>query len=281
MATYKIAGLIVRTLFKHNGIEQEFAGYSVPETNDVDVIVELMNRTHVQIPANLKAVRQDCFKDVLTDGESYYFIYRQNRRVVSSKLVPSVANGPVMVEIYVNGSSKFSDIPSLEIRFAIMHPFFVYLLSRGLFPLHSCGLSLKGKGVLISGRSGSGKSSIGKILVDRHGATYLGDDINACRTDGLFFAMPFSRVNNNFEATADAVIFLGSEASRLRQEDIVSQLVGSEFGMPWANTSTETAKAVAGYLAAHAKCFMISRRGQLEDETASLVLKLVFGKELL
>ena len=278
VATYKIAGLIVRTLFKHNGIEQEFVGYSVPEMDAVDVIVEMVDRAHMQTPANLRTIRQDSFKDVSTDGESYCFSYKKNRRVVCSKLVPGAKYGPVTVMIYINDTTKLFDVPSLEVRFAIMHPFFVHLLSRGLFPLHSCGLSLQGKGILISGDSGSGKSSIGKILVNRYGATYLGDDVNACTTDGRVFAMPFSRVNNNIEAPVGAVIFLGTRAGRLRQEDVVRQLVESEFGMRWAHASEETAKAVAAYLATHTRCFMISRNDQLEGETAATVLELVFGK---
>ena len=279
MATYKIAGLVVRTLFSHVSVEDEFAEYSVPEVGRVDVVVEIVEETRQNIPAALTMVAEDEFKSIATKGDEYYFIYREGWHILFSRLSVDALTGSATISICVDRGKSIAEIPRWAIRSAIMYPFFAYLISNGIFPLHSCGLSLDGRGILVSGTSGSGKSTIGKILVERYGAKYLGEDVNACLKDGHFSGMPFSRIINNAESCVHAVFFLGNKTGRLSQADIADNLMKSDFAIRGLRASVDTVVSVAKCFSTCKRCFMISRKGQTEDETASLVYDLAFGRK--
>lgn len=279
MATYKIAGLVVRTLFSHASVEDEFAEYSVPEGGRVDVVVEIVEATRQTIPAALTMVAEDEFKSIATKGDEFYFIYREDWHILFSRLSVDATTGLATISICVDRGVSIAEIPRWAIRSAIMYPFFACLISNGIFPLHSCGLSLDGRGILVSGTSGSGKSTIGKILVERHGAKYLGEDANACLKDGRFLGMPFSRIINNAESRVNAVFFLGNKTGRLDQADIADNLMKSDFAIRGLRASVDTAASVAKCFSICNRCFMISRSGQTEEETASLVYDLAFGRK--
>jgi hypothetical protein len=75
--------------------------------------------------------------------------------------------------------------------FLLTHPCFIIPLSellkrRGLYMVHAAGVSLDGKGLLIAGASGAGKTTLALALV-RAGFGFLGDDTNFLRAgpDGL------------------------------------------------------------------------------------------------
>lgn len=279
MVTYKIAGLVVRTLFSHASVEDEFAEYSVPEVERADVVVEIVDETQLNIPSTLTMVAKDEFKSIATKGDECYFIYRKDWHILFSRLSVDAMTGLATISICVDRDESIAEIPRWAIRSAIMYPFFACLISNGTFPLHSCGLSLDGKGILVSGTSGSGKSTIGKILVERHGAKYIGEDVNACLKDGYFSGMPFSRINNNAVSCVNAVFFLGNKMGRLDQAEIADNLMKSEFGICGLRASVDTATSVAKCFSMCNRCFMISRSGQTEEETASLVYDLAFGRK--
>jgi len=73
----------------------------------------------------------------------------------------------------------------------LTHPCFIIPLSellkrRGLYMVHAAGVSIDGKGLLIAGASGAGKTTLALALV-RAGFGFLGDDTNFLRAgpDGL------------------------------------------------------------------------------------------------
>ena len=91
----------------------------------------------------------------------------------------------------------------------LSHPFFTIplaeLLKRhGLFMVHAAGLSLDGKGLLIAGASGAGKTTL-TIALLRAGFGFLGDDITflCTRSDGLR-ARAFP---DELDVTADTLSF--------------------------------------------------------------------------
>lgn len=281
MATYKIAGFIVRTLFSHASIEREFAAYEILEAGSADVAVEIKGLGGAGVPTIPQPVEHDSYKAIASDGEGCYFVYKQSRHVAFSVLSSRQGIGRAVISIYLDNEENLSDVPRYEIRNAIMHPFFEYLFTKERFPLHSCGLSLEGKGILISGASGSGKSSIGKVLVAEYGAEYVGEDINVCSVDGRFWGTPFSHINNNKTASQDVVIFLGEKVKRLGLSELKEEILESEFATKGLISCGYAAEKVAACIAGRASCFMISRSGQTEEETASLVYDLAFGREVL
>lgn len=279
MATYKIAGLLVQTLFSHANVESEFVCYLVPKTSVVDIVIRVCNQSEMALPSSILAIDDDEYKTTVIDGETCCFIYRRNLYIPYSRLSINPENKKATISICVGKIDEISMLPRKEIRFAVMHPFFHYLFSRRLFPLHSCGLTLGGRGIVISGASGSGKSTIGRILTARYGAEYLGEDINACSTDGRIFGMPFSRVNNNREAQVATVVFLGDKLTRMDWETLRSELLASEFALRGNRSCMETATCLAKCLTESARCYMISRLGLTKEETASIVYDLALGRK--
>jgi len=280
MATYKIAGFIVRTLFSHASVEREFAAYEIPEPGYADVTVGIKEVGDPGAPTIPQPVEHDPYKAIASDGEGCYFVYKKSRHIAFSVLSFRQGLDRAVISIYLDNEENLADVPRYEIRNAIMHPFFECLFEKERFPLHSCGLSLAGRGILISGASGSGKSSIGKVLVAKYGAEYVGEDINVCSVDGCFWGTPFSHINNNKTASQDVVVFLGETTKRLGLPELKEELLASEFATRGLFSCRHAAERVAAFIADRANCFMVSRSGQTEEETASLVYGLAFGREV-
>lgn len=280
-AIFRIAGVVVQTFPSKVKFEQVLAGYTTSEDVQPDVIVKVIEQNGINIPMSSTVLERGGFRTMVADDGTSYFLYTKSHHVSCSKLNSSSSNRQAVITIFLNQGKGISTLPRWEMRFAIMCPFFAYLFSREMFPLHSCGLSLHGKGILISGASGSGKSSVGRVLVSEYGANCLGEDINACSTNGQFYGMPFSRINSNSEMMIDTVIFLGERTKKLDRAEIENELMLSEFAMHGLCTCIETARKLSKWLVDAAKCFTISHDGQNVNETASLVHDLAFGlKEL-
>lgn len=278
MVAYKIAGSVIRTMFRHENVEHEFAAYLTEDAESVDIEVKVVRQSCVRIPEQGHVVSQDKYKTIVIENGVSDFIYRQNNHVLCSRLSDAGRDGTAQISIVIDDEVDVQKLGKIELRFAIMDPLFAYLWSKGIFPLHSCGLSLGGTGVLISGASGSGKSSIGRILVQRYGAKYIGDDVNACSSDAHVWGLPFSRINNSNECVVRSVVFLGDRTARLSEEDIVDELMSSEFAVASVSGCVETARRVASCFARCGRCFMVSRFGQTEEETAEFVHSVATGK---
>lgn len=280
MKKYRLANYIVQMSFANENLDKTFSDYLVSDSENPDVIIKIRRQKNNLITAQSQVLVDDVFKTVVADEGSYCFIYKQNLDVVLSKLIIDPAGTSSTIVLYVGGRERIERLSARELRIAIMNAFFFFLFSVGVFPLHSCGVMLNGRCILVSGPSQSGKSTIGKILVEKYGATYMGDDINACTSTGRVYSLPFSRVNNNVEATIGTVIFIGDKTFAIGKKEIEKELIESEFGMIGLDLCETMAGNIAAYLAEEARCFMISRRGQTEAETASLVYGLANGERI-
>lgn len=64
------------------------------------------------------------------------------------------------------------------------------LIQRGIIPIHGSAIYYKGKGILIVGDSGAGKSSLASALIEK-GAKLLSDDVIPCKLiDDYYYAVP-------------------------------------------------------------------------------------------
>jgi hypothetical protein len=141
-----------------------------------------------------------------------------------------------------------------------MHPFVypfdevVYLarLARGRGVLvHACGLSWRGRGVLLLGTSGAGKSTSARLWAQKSGVTVLSDDRIVVRTEGegyRIFGTPWhgdAGYESPGSASLDAVFIL-EQAPRNRVVDLtsasaVAQMMVRAFPAMWDHGGLEFA----------------------------------------
>ncbi|KQN37512.1 hypothetical protein ASG37_10750 [Sphingomonas sp. Leaf407] len=80
-------------------------------------------------------------------------------------------------------------------------------------PLHATCVAVRGAGVLITGRSGSGKSDLALRLIDR-GAVLVSDDYTHLRRDGdTLVATPPARIAGRIEVRGVGIVPLPHLAS--------------------------------------------------------------------
>lgn len=92
---------------------------------------------------------------------------------------------PGLVLFYVeNGDTikiwqESSELPQPALRsYLLGSAFTLLLMQKGILPIHGSALSLNGTGIIISGCSGSGKSTTAQAL-QRNGYQFVADDISA------------------------------------------------------------------------------------------------------
>ena len=272
---YKIADIFVKFLFNHSMIEQEFYKYetSADEISDVDIEI-IQSKSNLSFFAD-RGDNERLSKIIRLDPDFRRIVWQNNEYIEYSQLKMDHDNARAVISLFVDNERKISSIPVSEIRYAIMYPLFAFMFFKGVFPLHSCGMTLNGIGILISGVSGSVKSSIGEILVNQYGASYLGEDINACSGDGFFYGIPFSKVNQNARSRIDVVIFLGDRTFKLERKDIVDCLMKSEFAVPEITQCYKTVNKLALDLENNSYCYMISHGNYTIEESALFVNNLV------
>lgn len=72
--------------------------------------------------------------------------------------------------------------------------------------IHASCVAIKGRAVLIEGRSGEGKSDLALRLIDR-GATLVSDDQTVCqRTDGELLASPPATIAGKIEVRSVGIV---------------------------------------------------------------------------
>lgn len=276
LQVHKIADLFVKFWFNHYKIEQEFSEYVTSNEEIIDVNIEILNQStmNLSFSGNLKNNKNQS-KIIALSPDFRCVIWENNEYIKFSRLKIDKDNDRAVITLFLDDERNISNIPVHKIRYALMYPFFAFMFFKGIFPLHSCGISLNGIGILISGVSGIGKSSIGKILVGQYGASYLGEDINACTEDGFFWGIPFSKVNNNSQAKINIAIFLGDRTVKLAKEDILDCLMKSEFAVPNITQCYQTAVKIASYMENKTYAFMISRDNYTIEQSALFIYNLM------
>jgi len=166
-----------------------------------------------------------------------------------------------------------------------MHPFVypfdevVYLarLSRGRGVLvHGCGILHEGRGILLLGTSGAGKSTSARLWAGRPGATILSDDRIVVRADAAsggyrIYGTPWhgdAGYESPVSAPLDAVFVL-EQAPRNRVIDLtsaaaVSQMMVRAFPAMWDRRGLEFAVRFLSQMTAH----LPVRRLQFLPETS-------------
>lgn len=92
------------------------------------------------------------------DVKDVGWFYASNGNYININLYPKATK--TMVELYLNGSTYG----------AILH-------QRQILPLHGSSFAYKGKGIMLCGESGAGKSSLTASFC-KHGARFLTDDVS-------------------------------------------------------------------------------------------------------
>jgi hypothetical protein len=141
-----------------------------------------------------------------------------------------------------------------------MHPFvypfdevvFLARLARGRGVLvHACGLSWRGRGLLLLGTSGAGKSTSARLWAQKAGVTVLSDDRIIVRRDGdgyRIFGTPWHG-DAGYESPASApldAVFILEQAPRNRLVDLtsasaVAQMMVRAFPAMWDRGGLEFA----------------------------------------
>ncbi len=110
-----------------------------------------------------------------------------------------VSNGNKIVVETIEGASDAT------VRvFLLAIAFCTLLLQRGILPMHGSALVVDGKGVIITGASGSGKSSLSNALLQK-GYSFLADDLSPLDfyDDGSIWLLPAFPQQKLCKDTAD------------------------------------------------------------------------------
>ena len=176
------------------------------------------------------------FQEVSTFSPNHFFTQHAARNVMqmrNAKVVYSDSSHTLSIDVPDRAQAR-CDINSGEVSVlyteseatnmsVLSHPLFTIPLAellkhRGLYMVHAAGLGLDGKGILIAGASGAGKTTLTLALL-RAGFDLLGDDTTFLtnRSDGLQ-ALAFP---DEIDVTAETV-GLFPELQDLAQEPLAN-----------------------------------------------------------
>lgn len=111
--------------------------------------------------------------------------------------------------------------------FPIINIFLARLLAlRGGFLIHSSVVDYRGRGLLFTAVSGTGKSSIARIF-EREGATVVNDDMNAVRTDADGHAVAYNIPLPAYSQTPKSVRLSGLFAISQSPTNVCQPLSGA------------------------------------------------------
>jgi len=143
------------------------------------------------------------------------------------------------------------------------------LFLRGLV-FHACGVDDAGRGILLVGHSGSGKSTQARLWAGTPGVTVLSDDRVAVRLDGLsptIHGTPWggdAGIAANRRAPLEAVLVLGqardNSIRRLSKGEAVTELAVRAFLPFWDARLLEQALATVELLATKVPVYALACR---------------------
>lgn len=219
---YKIAGFVMNTNIPAHNLRNNFNEYLCFDKSKPDVYAILSSETDKSLYTPKISVNE--YKYYTFQDSTHYYIYKKNRYVLRSEIKNN------NITICIVPDLENNEEVNTEITYALMDSFYTFLHIRKTFCLHSCGIIINGKGVLVAGQSGSGKSRLVHELAKCYKIQYVGEDINACRIENkeiVFYGMPWCRINFNVSSKVDKLIYL------CNTNDIYEELYESEFCMRW------------------------------------------------
>jgi hypothetical protein len=216
-------------------------------------------------------------EEKLFDSGAVWALYRSNGNYIIT--FSSDILGPLPYQIAVL-DSKFES-GDLYIRSNgdhrdryIVHPtaypldevLVVNLLARGRgVELHSCGVNYKGHGIIFTGTSGAGKSTIGSLWQDDKDTVVLSDErIIVRKIDDRFwiYGTPWqsdARIASPEEITLKKIFFLNHSPENyvlpLKAGDIASRLFVRCFPTFWDETCLNYALDFIGQIAERIPCY--------------------------
>ncbi len=210
------------------------------------------------------------------DSEGSWQLYKNGERNiihVSSKDVdPPVVMVAVFNSDYTSGDVYLSlpDTPDGRVSYPLIYPLeelmMVNLLAQGRgVIIHSCGVSLEGKGMLFSGVSGAGKSTLANLWKDRENAHLLSDDRIIIRNiDGRIwmFGTPWhgdAKVASPEGVPLEGIFIIKHSpenyASPLKASDAASALFVRCFPTFWNPSGIAYTLGLLGEIAEQVKCY--------------------------
>ena len=235
--TYGIAGYVIESFIPSEYLRGNFVEYEISKSDKVlpDVMVRL-----VYEDVNCKTVGKQiaenkifyCFNNVYTYQYTNYKYISYSRLVMDNN----------MNTIIIYSTKDKIELDELfnyktEVSYAFRDVFYSFLIEKNNLCLHSAGYIKNKKGFLISGHSGSGKSTRIRNIKDK---IIVGEDVNVCKiVNGkmIFGALPWCRINNNVWGELSQIVFLGNKEKTMSIDEIKNELSKNEFVMSWLPNS--------------------------------------------
>lgn len=145
-----------------------------------------------------------------TPSKSFSSLYeREHLRINEQELFMSV---PDVADYYVRNGEEVAVLPAAEADEKSVQLFLsgsvlgAVLHQRGIIPFHGSSFSFNGKGVMVIGVSGAGKSSTTAAFCSK-GAGFINDDINPVlvKESGIML----QRIRTNVKLWDDSLAYLG------------------------------------------------------------------------
>lgn len=260
---YNIAGYIIASTIPDILLRSNFNEYEILDDSRCDIFI------------SINYINDEKEDRIFIDVDNYrYYSYKNNNHTymyknnvyVSKCIVLFKENMEAEAKIVLKNEVSYADIAKREITYAFRDALYTYLIVNKALCLHSCGFIDNGKGILISGEPGSGKSTLVKKYALSNNITIVGDDINVCKFSckPTFFGTPCCRINNNLKNEIHIIIFLGNEDKNLDAEDIYELLLTNEFCMKWIPNVDVILKNISQILYEKTMSFMIKNEKNID-----------------
>jgi len=196
---------------------------------------------------------------------------QQNIFILSSNLTGEIPYGACFVnnefskaELYLRAFEENSRINPLE--YPLDEVLMVHLLSRGRgVIIHGCGLDYQGKGILMAGVSGSGKTTVAGLWSQEKQVTILSDDRVIIKQENgelYMYGTPWhgdAGVCTNKKVKLESIYFLSHDAENniktVSAIESVSKLMVCCFTTFWDKTGMEFTLSFIDNMAKKIPCF--------------------------
>lgn len=221
MPQFDVAGLAIHLDCENKDFIDSFADYRTCAKGACDLRVDMVRRDYIGIPRGRRIMDERMIWLAKTGGESGYYIYNRKMNQDSAGVLldidPNWENGMLY---YVNL------VPVWQYVRNLLGIIFRYrLINHGGLVVHASAVRWRGKGLIFSAPSGTGKSTHVRLWQECFGpeVEIINDDTPALRCqDGrvLVYGTPWSGngSNSNISAPLEAIVVLEQAEKNIVQK---------------------------------------------------------------